>query len=308
MNPWTKSRSNSMWICMAATLLAFCFLAGCRLDTEEPNASSAIVLVHYLVNLEKTPISQRAVVQAVPSGLSPVDATPEELLQLLQTNPGDETLYAPLPEGTNVRTCRQEGKRLFLDLSAVYGQLKGYELTRSNCAIAMTLTQLSDVEEVVLTVEGEPIPGWEQGKLGRGLALTSDAEPEVSPIEVALYFWNTESGGLQAEYRTLSAQQDAILAANIVQALIDGPEQRGLEALLPEGTTLLSISIEHRCCAITLSDVFWMEVPASAQRQEAVLRSVVDSLKNLDFIDSVYFLNTKGAAVYGGISLDQPLS
>lgn len=308
MKQWNKRPAGRVWLGVVIILLCLLSLPGCGGEIEGPNASSAIVSVYYLFDMEKISAAQRAVVQAVPSGLCLMDAAPEKLLELLQKKPADETLCSPLPEGTVVRTCRQEGKRLLLDLSAPYGTLTGYALTRSNCAIAMTLTQLPDIEEVVLTVEGEPLPGWEQVKLGRNLALTLDGEPEVSPIEVALYFWNPKTGGLQAEYRTLSAEQDAILAAHIVQALVEGPEQQGLETLLPKDTTLLSISIEHRCCTLTLSDAFWTEVPESAEQQEAVLRSVVDSLKNLDFIDSICFRKAKGAAVYGGTSLEQPLS
>ncbi len=309
-----KRKGNKIWVHSAGwrvwpLILSFLLipLLGCEREVQGPNASSAIVSLYYLVDLEKTPSSQRAVVQEVPSGLSPMDATVGQLLDLLRSPP-EETLLSPLPEGTMVLSCEQEGKRLFLDLSEAYGTLTGYDLTRANCAIAMTLTQLSEIDDVVLTVEGKPLPGWEQTVLGKNVAVTSEREPEIAPIEVALYFWSPEDSALKAEYRTISTEQDTVLAARIVQALIEGPEQEGLEALLPRDTTLLEISIENRCCTLTLSNAFWTEVPESVSRQEAVLYSVVRSLSNLEFIDSVQFQTANGSASYGSFSLEKPLS
>ena len=308
-----KRRGNNIWACLARwrmwpMILAFLLvpLLGCEREIQGPNASSAIISLYYLVDLEQTPSSQRAVVQEVPSGLSPMDATVEQLLDLL-CSVSKETLISPLPEGTEVLSCEQEGKRLFLDLSEEYGTWTGYDLTRANCAIAMTLTQLSGIDDVVLTVEGKPLPGWEQTVLGKHIAVTSEEEPETAPVEVALYFWSTEESVLKAEYRTISKEQDTVLASHIVQALIEGPEQEGLERLLPRDTALLEISIENRCCTLTLSDAFWTEVPESVSRQEAVLYSVVRSLSNLEFIDSVQFQTVNGPAPYGSFSLEEPL-
>ena len=286
---WNRPvRWAGMWMVLLGTLF---LLPGCRVNPDNLAGTEAVISLYYLVDLQHASQAQREVIKPVLTDLSPADATPEDLLERLRNAP-EEGLISPIPERAEVNRCTLEGKRLTVDFSAPYGKLQDYDLTCSNCAIVLTLTQLFNVEEVVFTVDGAPLPNWEQTAVqGKMVVLPNDQKME-----------------LQAERRMLAPDRDMELAAKVLYALIDGPEQEGLVPLLPKETTLLAILIENRCCTITLSDEFWHAVPESAKQQETVLYSIVYSLKSLEFVDSVQIQSGAGWTYYGDISLKEPLS
>ena len=60
------------------------------------------------------------------------------------------------------------------------------------------------------------------------VVLPKEAE-ETEPVEVELYFWNDQKMELQAERRMLAPDRDMELAAKVLYALIDGPEQEEIQ-------------------------------------------------------------------------------
>jgi germination protein M len=305
-----QKRSESIaWQRIGMMVLLVLFLTGCGENgtDQQKKESTPILSLYYLVDLENGAAGHREVVKAVPVNLAPADATPEALLKRL-SQPPEEGLLSPLPEGTEVNECIPEGNCLTVDFSEPYGTLTGYDLTCANCAIGLTLTQLLEVEKVVFTVNGGALPNWEQVALENKMVMLPSEESKSDFIEVPLYFWNPQKGVLQAESRTMLLDREVELAAKVLYALIDGPKEDGLEALLPKDTTLLSVSIENRCCIITLSDEFWQSVPESKEQQKMVLYSIVHSLKGLEFVDSVQIQSAAGWTAYGSFSLKEPFS
>ncbi|MBQ1351986.1 MAG: GerMN domain-containing protein [Oscillospiraceae bacterium] len=305
-----KKRRNRpvKWAGMWMVLLGMLFLlASCTANSGNLEKTKTVISLYYLVDLQHASQAQKEVVKPVLTDFSPADATPEDLLERLGKAP-EEGLISPIPEGAKVNQCIWEGKRVTVDFSAPYGKLQDYDLTCSNCAIVLTLTQLFNVEEVVFTVDGAPLPNWEQTAMQEKMVILPEEAEETELVEVELYFWNAQKMELQAERRMLVPDRDMELAAKVLYALIDGPEQEELEPLLPKETTLLAILIENRCCTITLSDEFWNAVPESAKQQETVLYSIVYSLKSLEFVDSVQIQSGAGWTYYGDISLKEPLS
>lgn len=81
-----------------------------------------------------------------------------ELLRLLLQGPQNERLQAVIPATVTVRDWRLREGTVTVDFSSAYGSLSGIDLTLADYSVTMTLTQLPEVEAVVTTVEGDPIP------------------------------------------------------------------------------------------------------------------------------------------------------
>lgn len=90
------------------------------------------------------------------------EETVEGLMDLLFSGPEEPGLRSPFPGGTYLRGWSLEEGRLTLDLSETYGGLAGVDLTLADGCIVLTLSQLEEVEEVYITVEGRHRPFRDQ--------------------------------------------------------------------------------------------------------------------------------------------------
>jgi len=267
------------------------------------NSAAAEEPCLYLAVADSAADEGRAAVRAVSAGIPAAEATPEALLARLLETPADPALRSPLPEGTSVRSVTRAGRRVLVDFSVEYALLTGFDRTRADYCVTLTLCGCDDVREVVITAEGKLLTGV----LTADDVLITSTERDFETIEVALYFRGVD--GLEAEYRELAVPQGEALPARIVRALIDGPETAGLSPLLPEETTLVNLSVEDDgCCVVTLSDAFWDEVPPRVDEQRLVIDSIVSSLTSLDSVSSVLLRDEGGArTAYGEIPIDEPI-
>lgn len=230
------------------------------------------------------------------------EAGVEGLMALLLAGPEEGELYDPFPEGTSLKSWRQEEDLVFLDLSEAYGGLSGVDLSLADGCILLTLCQLPKVERVYLTVEGRPRPFRDQ-VLSREDLLLSNGNGSERQVELRLWFPGGE--GLAAEERvvTLAPGDREDIAALL--ALLAGPESGELEAVCPEGTTLLSLTCREGCYTVDLSRS-WLEEPGEEDPQR--LWAVADTLAELEPGCSVLF-RVEGQALgsYGGLDLTRPL-
>lgn len=248
--------------------------------------------------------TDRAAVRAVSAGIPEEEATPEKLLSRLLETPADPALRSPLPAGTQVNAVTRAGRRVLVDFSGQYAALSGFDRTRADYCVTLTLCGCDGVREVVITAQGKLLTGV----LTADDVLLTSTERDFETIEVALYFRGAD--GLEAEYRELAVPEGELLPARIVRALIDGPETSGLSPLLPEETALVNLSVEDDGrCVVTLSDAFWEKAPPRADEQRLVIDSIVSSLTSLDSVRSVLLRDEAGArTAYGEIPIGEPIT
>ena len=79
----------------------------------------------------------------------------EGLLQAILAGPESETLTRAIPPSVSLRGWTLQNGLLTVDLSGSYGTLSGIDLTLADYSIVLTLTQLEEVEAVMITVEGK---------------------------------------------------------------------------------------------------------------------------------------------------------
>ena len=127
-------------------LLAVLTLGGCW-QRQEGTAYA----VYYRPQAAGQEAALAAESRPLPAGKEPV----EGLLELLLSDPQQEDLTRAIPAGVTLRRWAIHNGLLTVDFSGSYGALSGVALTLADYSVVLTLTQLEEVEAVMITVDGE---------------------------------------------------------------------------------------------------------------------------------------------------------
>ena len=133
-------------ICLLLALLLTLGLTGC-LQQEQGTAYA----VYYLNREEGAENALASEKRTLPQDTQPV----EGLLQLLLTEPQSEVLEKAIPDGVRVRKWSIHNGLLTVDFSSAYASLSGIDLTLADYSVVLTLTQLEEVDTVMITADGE---------------------------------------------------------------------------------------------------------------------------------------------------------
>ena len=129
-------------------LLTLTLLAGCGQTGEESG-----YLVYYRNQAAVDSAGAAEALVAERHTLDPSADPVEGLLELVMAQPRGENLT--LPEGVSLRSWTLNNGLLTVDFSSAYGTLSGIDLTLADYSVVLTLTQLEEVETVMITVGGE---------------------------------------------------------------------------------------------------------------------------------------------------------
>ena len=234
-------------------------------------------------------------------GLSAADVAKLLMTELLK-GPRDESLKNTIPAGALLVSLELEGTRAAVDLSAPYGTLSGVGLTLADQAIALTLTQLPEILTVKITVHGRELSYRDKQLFsGRDVLLAPEGDV-VSTVETLLYFLNDE-GKVTAETRTLELYEGDTQVGAVVQALENGPVEKGLLPILPEGFRVKSVWLEENVCYANLSSGH-LETVDQQENLQVVIDAIARSLCALESVHEVRFLvDGDFAETYGTASV-----
>lgn len=220
-------------------------------------------------------------------GLGAADVAKLLMAELLR-GPRDDSLKNTIPAGALLVTLELEGTRAAVDLSAPYGTLSGVGLTLADQAIALTLTQLPEILTVKITVHGRELSYRDRQLFsGRDVLLAPEGDV-VSTMEAVLYFLNHE-GKVTAEPRTLELYEGDTQVGAVVQALEDGPVEKELLPILPEGFRVKSAWLEENVCYANLSSGH-LETVGRQENLQVIIDAIARSLCSLESVHEVRFL------------------
>lgn len=233
-----------------------------------------------------------------------MESVPALLTALLAGPPPDSGLVSLIPGGTGVEHWSVEGRTAYVELSDAYAQLSGIDRTIADYCVTLTLSQLSGVDRVELSA------GDEGGSrvLRVGDVIFSGAEEEPVDVPASLYFRRAGSAALVFELRVFRLTEDETPARAVLEALITGPQDENLAALLPQDLTVYSAWVDDGVCYADLSGALLAAVPDSRPEQELVISSIVETLCSLDTVDQVQLMvEGEPLTAYGRLDLSGPL-
>ncbi|MBO4915340.1 MAG: GerMN domain-containing protein [Oscillospiraceae bacterium] len=223
------------------------------------------------------------------SGSMTVVALAERLMKELLKPPEEAGLCSPFPEGTELTELRVAGGRATVDLTEQYASLSGIELSLADYCITLTLTQLKGVNAVRITANGRDIPYRNTQLLTAADALLAGVEDVPRPIDVSLFFLNSETGELEAQQQSLALYEGQSRFSAVLDALLRGPEgDDRLSALLSRDFSVLSSRTEDGVCYVNMSSN--AALPEDEGVRALALESLERSLLSLSGVEEVQFL------------------
>ncbi|MCD8145013.1 MAG: GerMN domain-containing protein [Oscillospiraceae bacterium] len=264
---------------------ALALLSACDAETTEAEDSFQIYYI-------------RADNQELDSALEGVawegDRDVDTLFAMLCAEPLEEVLDTGIPAGTSLQSWELTDGVLYLDVSGEYGTLTGVELTMTSYCIVLTMCQMEGVSGVSITADGEAL--MEETVLTPRQVMLNGGEGDTSTLVVTLYFPLSDGSGIGAEGRTLNISENRSEAESILDALCDGAESRELSGFLPDSAEGITLWIKEQICYVNLTEEWQLYLEEDWDTLAEKLLCIVNSLAQLDEVESVQFL-MDGAAI-----------
>lgn len=215
------------------------------------------------------------------AGFDVAAVAPEELLTRYFSSLPPENGKSPLPAAWKLSSIVLKDSTAEIVL---HGQPVD-ALERSLCAtcIAMTLLQLDTVQRVSITMPGADAPLV----LSENDIFLHDTGMLPQEEMLTLYYPDAQRRYLVRETLSVEAMDSADKPAYIISQLLAGRERGQLTSCIPEGTTLLDISVENGICTVDLSSEFQNDLEHSFAAERMAVYSIVNSLTELPEITTV---------------------
>lgn len=246
-------------------------------------------------------------IQAVPVDLDlPEDASAADVAQALVERlcQGAGEVSSPLPENVTLNSLRIQGRRAYVDFSIRYAALTGIDLSLADYCVTLTLTQMEEITAVSITAAGRELPYRSTQVLMEQDVLLSGMTDIIETVEVTLYFLG-EDGSLVPEERTLELYEGQSVAESLMAALLEGPADDHLTALLPENFVINGVWVEGRTCYLSLSARALERLPEAGEDQERILASIAGSIYSMEGVDELRLLvDGQESSVFGQVSAE----
>ena len=117
------------------------------------------------------------------------------------------------------------------------------------------------------------------------------SEEQERQTLVTLYFQNIQNKDIMPEARLIDVK---LLLNNpyetLAKLLLDGPKSDKLKSVIPEGTKLLDAKVNGNTAVVNFSTEFVKSVNLGKEEEEKIIDSIVNTLTELNEIDSVKIL------------------
>ncbi len=214
----------------------------------------------------------------------------QELITAFTMDPEDSKCRRVLPANVSIQNWSHKGYFLIVDFNSEYMNMPPAEEILCRAAIVRTLTQVEDVMYVSFTVDSSPLVD-SRGSLVGSMSNESFVENPGAQINssistsLTLYFSDAEGTALIPETHVVHHSSNVSADKLVMEQLIAGPRTSGLQATVPSGTKVITISVVDRVCYVNLDETFMNQNQEITET--VVLYSIVNSLTDLPEVDKV---------------------
>jgi len=283
---------------LTAAVLIICMLTGCGEEKRE-------ISVYFKDSLKNELSAESRLVEAG-------DKTgAAELAKLavaaLVSGPQNEKNSPVIDNNAKLLSLVVNEKVATVNMSKQFADKKGVEGLLLRFAFINTLCSIDGIDGIVIQVEGKPLISESTGKEYGVLGINDIALSTENKTVVKLYFPSKGGERLVIERRTVDAQQALSPEKTIVSELIKGPSDSKLSGAIPDGTKLLNIETKDNVCYVNFSTEFKSKTGSGSTSTTLTLYSVVNSLCELENVESVQILiNGETGVEFGNFLLDIP--
>lgn len=285
MNQKPLKRCHKVLFLLGLMQLLAVLLAGC--SSEEPQGTP--IDISYLNKNETKLVTETHYLTSTDTKDMIV-----EVLTLLCSVPDNKELKATLTSGINVITYSYDGEQVIVSLGEKYRELSRTTEVLTRAALVRSLTNIPEVNYVMLTVNGESLTDMSGNAIG---IMTSDmfvnnagaqVETVDSTVTLRLYFANEEGSGLVAVNRELAHNADVSnvpMEKLVVEQLISGPVNGETWPTISPDTKLVNITVRDNICYLTFDSAILTAV--NNVTTDVTIYSIVNSLVELSNINKV---------------------
>ncbi len=230
----------------------------------------------------------------------------EELIK----GPMNEAHVAVISKDAQLLKLEVKDNVATVNLSAHYSEKKGVDEILLQHALVKTLCSIDGIDSIVILAEGKPIVNGDGKEIGR-IGLKDFIDPADTQIDekttVKLYFPNSGNAVLEKESRSVEMQKSLSPERAVLNELISGPSNKELSPAVPAGTKLLGVETKDGVCFVNFSTEFVANAGSGSMETTLILYSVVNSLCELENVESVQILvNGETGVEFGNFVLDIP--
>ena len=270
---------------ITAVLLVLVCLISLAACNEEQEDKTKIYSVYYVSNSEtKIEMHEHYMVA------EDLEGQVAELLNTLATTPAKLEYKAPLNMGFQVQSVEINMGKVHLDVSESYNNLSVTTEVLVRAAIVKTLTQLSQINFVSITVNGNPLLdslGNIVTTMNRDQFVENDGNAinTYEEVKLKLYFANEAGDQLIAASRTKEYLTNISLEKLIVEELLKGPSREGLYPTINPSTKVASVTVRDGVCYVNLDETF-LSQPYTVTA-DVTIYSITNSLVELSNVNRV---------------------
>ncbi len=277
---WTK------WTACVLVLLFLCTLTACTAEDHYKYTAKLYFLNNAGTKLE---IEEREILLPNDEQVS----LPNLVLSELLKGPARSDLKRSVPEGTSILKIDVTNRVATVDFNANFRFDKEVDSIFARTAVVSTLTELAEVDEVKILVDGEDLrttDGSVVSTMGKE-DIVYDSQLVLADYKyVQLYFANKNADGLVAEGRMVAINSKESLEYVLVSELIKGPEADYAYKTIPQETKILGVETREGTCFVNLSQEFKTKHWGGSAGETMTIYSIVNTLTELDTVQKVQFL------------------
>lgn len=201
---------------------------------------------------------------------------------------------------------------VYLNFSGEYTSQRDVEELLCRAAFVKTITQIDGIDFLGMNVNEQPLLFRNNTvslmKASDFVDISTNDGTNSNSTEVLLYFANEAGDKLKTEKVTIEYNNNSTLEKSIVDALIQGPKEKGYYRTLSERVTVLDAFTRNGICYVYFDSK--MNNSLVSVKDDVLIYSIVNSLSELTYINKVQIIvdGQTGKKINDTISIDKAFS
>jgi germination protein M len=234
---------------------------------------------------------------------------PQRVIEALIKGPENSGKSRTIQNGTILLNVDNSDKHnIVVDFSSEYLTGDTTKDILTTYSVVKSLCSIDYVNSVKVVVENQDITNPDGEPIGYLTAADINLSTDTNTTEtreIKLYFANKDYSLLVPQMRTIKVADQQPIEQYIINELIKGPSEKGVEATLSKDTVLVGVDTESDICFVNFKSGFLEKNSGNQAKEILTIYSIVDSLTELDYISRVQFLiDGKKVDMFGTLNIN----
>ena len=239
----------------------------------------------------------------------------QALLDLMFTQDEEDTTYYTVkPDNVELQGIKVKDGLVTLDFNSAYQKMSNVREIIFRASVVLSLIQIPGVTGVSFTVNNVPITysnGYIIGTMTKDTfvnVLLNEEGMLKQETDLTIYFADENGTKLvPVDYRFNIDNSNSSMEEYILSRLLEGPAENEAGKTISPGVTLNSVVTNDHVCYVNFGSDF-LDQEQQPVSDELMIYSIVNSLCQLPYVHSVYFMvdGETNVVLHGSMDLTSP--